>query len=110
MKFRVAEEFFDVNNDPDCLNNLIDEPKRAECLADLRERMEPFMAESGDPMLKVFHHRDDAAVRKAYFDKKQAEADERRKLRRDGKKKQVKETGPEKRSAWTTIGHSTKRS
>ncbi len=85
MKYRVPEELFDVKTDPDCLHNLIDEPKHAEGLADLRERMEQFMVESGDPILEVFRKRNDATARKTYVDKKQAEADERRKQRRGGK-------------------------
>ncbi len=89
MKFRVPEELFDVQADPDCLHNLIDEPNHTAALADLRERMEKFMVESGDPILEVFHQRDDAAARKAYVNKVQAEADERRKQRQGGKKKKA---------------------
>lgn len=86
MQFRVPEELYDVNKDPDCIHNLMDEPKHTKALTGLRKKMEKLMVESGDPALEVFRHRDDAAARKAYVEMKQAEADERRKKRRAGKK------------------------
>ena len=93
MKYRVPEELYDVVNDPDCRHNLIDEPKHAKALADLRKRMEKFMVESNDPILEVFRKRDDAAARKTYVEKKQAEADERRKRRRSGNRNKNSEKG-----------------
>jgi N-sulfoglucosamine sulfohydrolase len=63
---RVLEELYDVQRDPDCLVNLIDAPEYQQPLAALRESLETFMVETGDPMREVFRHRDDQDVREAY--------------------------------------------
>ncbi len=81
-RHRVVEELYDVENDPDCLVNLIDDPERQEDLARLREALESWMVATGDHMLDVFRHRDDPAVREAYVQAKEKEAEARRKSRR----------------------------
>jgi uncharacterized sulfatase len=45
---RPAEELYDVENDPHCLNNLIDDPKLAELKADLSARLDAWMKSQGD--------------------------------------------------------------
>ena len=75
---RVVEELYDVENDPDCLVNLIDAPAHQQELAGSREALEAWMVETGDHMLVVFRKRDDPAVREAYVEQKEKEADERR--------------------------------
>lgn len=84
---RVVEEFYDVKNDPDCLANLIDDPKHQEFLADHLEMLETFMKASNDPALEVFLNRNDASARKAFMDRQNAESDERKAKRRKGKGK-----------------------
>ncbi len=74
----VPEEFYDYENDPDALHNLIDDPRFAEKLNEHRAAMRDFMKRSNDPMLTVFDQREDADARSAYVDKVQAEADARR--------------------------------
>lgn len=85
--YRVVEEFYDVKNDPDCLTNLIDDPKHQEFLADHREMLETFMKESNDPALEVFLNRDDPAARKAFMDRQNEESDVRKAQRRKAKGK-----------------------
>ena len=45
---RPAEELYDVENDPHCLNNLIDNPKFAELKVDLSMRLDAWMKSQGD--------------------------------------------------------------
>ncbi len=78
----VPEEFYDYENDPDALVNLIDDPKYTAELNQHRAAMRKFMEESNDPILDAFDDRDDPALVSAYVDKVQAEADARRASRR----------------------------
>jgi N-sulfoglucosamine sulfohydrolase len=94
---RVAEELYDVVDDPDCLVNLIDQPAHHQELAGLREALEAWMVRTGDHMLDVFRHRDDAAVREAYVVQKEAEATQRRGRQR-GAKKEAGEPRPKMRT------------
>lgn len=45
---RPAEELYDVENDPHCLNNLIDDPKHARMKAELSKRLDAWMKSQGD--------------------------------------------------------------
>ncbi len=75
---RVVEELYDMEKDPDCLVNLIDSADRQEELAGLRATLESWMVRTGDPMLDVFRHRDDAAAREAYVAQQEQEAEGRK--------------------------------
>ena len=90
----VPEEFYDYENDPDALNNLIDDPQYAEPLAKHRLAMEKIMRESNDPLLPVFQNRDDPAAVSAYVDKVQAEADQRRAKERKQKPTKAQKNRP----------------
>ncbi len=78
---RVVEELYDIQNDPDCLVNLIEAPAQQAELARLRKALETWMVATGDHMLPVFRKRDDPAVGEAYVLQKEAEAAQRRKKR-----------------------------
>jgi hypothetical protein len=86
-RFRVVEELYDVENDQDCLVNLLESPDHQQELVRLRQALEAWMVETGDDMLDVFRNRDDPATREAYVQAKEKEADERRRLKRKTKKK-----------------------
>jgi N-sulfoglucosamine sulfohydrolase len=77
-QFRVVEELYDVEHDPDCLKNLIDTPAHAAKRDQLRKDLEAWMVKTNDPMLEVFRRRDDAAFREAYVHAQEREADARR--------------------------------
>jgi len=77
---RIKEEFYDYENDPDALNNLIDVPKYANEINELRAAMREIMVESNDPLLDVFDRREDEQFVSAAIDRLQAQADARRKL------------------------------
>jgi N-sulfoglucosamine sulfohydrolase len=56
--YRVPEEFYDFEADPDALRNLIDDPAVAPELERLRAELEGWMEETGDPALAAFRARD----------------------------------------------------
>jgi N-sulfoglucosamine sulfohydrolase len=75
--FRVVEELYDVEKDPDCLKNLIDDPAHQEHATRLREELEAWMVKTVDPMLEVFRRRNDPASREAYMKRVEEEAAQR---------------------------------
>ena len=90
-RHRVPEELYDVTNDPDCLQNLIEDTRHQDALTALRSDLETWMKRTKDPLLAVFQKRDDAAHREAYVQKVEREAIERRKNRpRKNKRNKVK--------------------
>ena len=52
--FRTKEEFYDLENDPDCLCNLLDKSEYKEKVDYFRKRMEAYMIESRDAYLDRF--------------------------------------------------------
>ena len=48
---RPAEELFDIRTDPGCLKNLADDPAHGETLAGLREKLESYLRQTGDPRI-----------------------------------------------------------
>ncbi len=85
-QFRVPEECFDIEKDPDCLNNLIDAPEHVADTSWLRGMLEQWMVNSGDDMLEALRHRDDPAFREAYVAQQEHQA-EARKAKGNGKAK-----------------------
>jgi N-sulfoglucosamine sulfohydrolase len=61
FRYRVAEEFYNLKNDPDCLHNLIDTPAHAESVKSLQDRLVAQMKKTEDPMLAAFLNRHDRA-------------------------------------------------
>lgn len=78
-RHRVVEELYDVENDPDCLVNLVDSSAHEAELAKLRTSLESWMEETHDHMLDVFRNRDDGATREAYVQKMEKAAEARKK-------------------------------
>jgi N-sulfoglucosamine sulfohydrolase len=75
---RVLEEFYDYENDPDALHNLIDDPKHQDEINRLRGELERWMVATGDHALVALRNRDDQEAVEAYASRVQAEADARR--------------------------------
>jgi hypothetical protein len=46
---RPGEELYDIRTDPGCLNNLAPDPAFGETLRQMRERLEGYLRETGDP-------------------------------------------------------------
>ncbi len=86
---RVLEEAYDVSYDPDALTNLIAKPENATQVASLEKAMEDWMVKTKDPLLEVFRHRDDVAVREKLMQQlegKQLSKKERTEVNRAAKK------------------------
>ena len=77
-KHRVPEELYDVTKDPDCLINLINQPKHQAELKELRAKLDAWMVRSKDPMLEAFRKRENAGFVEAYVQKLEKESAARR--------------------------------
>ena len=63
LQHRVIEEFYDIlNNDPNCLVNLINDPSYKKKIENLQSALEGEMQRTRDPALKVFVNRADPHV------------------------------------------------
>lgn len=62
FRYRVPEEFYDLENDPNCLNNLIDDVKHAEQIDAMRQQLSAWMQKTNDPMRNAFAHRSDRTI------------------------------------------------
>ena len=77
-RFRVPEELYQVNRDPDCLENLIDYASKEKERIRLESLLEEWMVRTKDPILETFRNRDDPELVEAYVQKLEAEANARR--------------------------------
>jgi len=65
FRIRVAEEFYHLEKDPDCLANLVGNPKYEKQLAAYQKQLRDWMVATGDPLLKAFDKRADVRAMKA---------------------------------------------
>jgi len=82
---RVVEEFYDIENDPEARVNLVDAPEHRAALDQHRAMLQKWMAETDDPALEAFAHRDDRAALKAYMAEDEAASAKRRRGGRGGR-------------------------
>jgi N-sulfoglucosamine sulfohydrolase len=61
FRTRVPEELYQIENDPDCLQNLIMNPEHKIALQQLQQKLEERMVETNDPLLEAFRNREDRA-------------------------------------------------
>ena len=80
--YRVREEFYNYENDPDGLSNLIDDPNHADEIKRHRKALEDWMVKYNDHMLEVFQKRDDNGIVNAYMARVEQESVKRRKNRK----------------------------
>ena len=59
FRYRVPEEFYDLEKDPNCLHNLIHEPDLQPAIKSLQARLVAQMQRTNDPMLPAFQNRTD---------------------------------------------------
>ncbi|MBT8038173.1 MAG: sulfatase [Verrucomicrobiae bacterium] len=71
---RVLEEFFDFENDPDGLNNLIAHPEYQDKIKEMRHRLREEMKRTSDPALSTFEQLDNPAALDAFMKAQQARA------------------------------------
>ena len=62
FRYRVPEEFYNLELDPNCLHNVIDEPKYADQVKLMKEMLESNLKKTTDPMLKAFKNMDNRKV------------------------------------------------
>ena len=82
FRYRVPEEFYDLENDPDCLVNLIDSPEHKADVQNMREKLEAWMVDTEDPMLEAFRSRDDRAAVDAVMEKTYGKPKQQRKRKK----------------------------
>ena len=56
---RPAEELYDIRTDPDCIINLIDDPKHATAARELKEQLDSILTKQRDPRIFGDDHYDD---------------------------------------------------
>lgn len=79
------EQFFDYENDPDAMHNLIDDPRYQNEITEYRRALEKWMVESGDHALTAFRNRNDPEALNSYMAEVTAQSEARRAARRKGK-------------------------
>jgi len=92
---RVPEEFYDLQKDPDALNNLIDDPKYRDDVQQFRKALADWMRRTDDPAGKAFAARESEDVRQQFM----AEEDQRAaagKPKRQAQKQATKPKNPRK--------------
>ncbi len=57
FRYRALEEFYDLQNDPDCLTNLVDRSEHRGDVERLRSQLHDWMKQTGDPVLPAFENR-----------------------------------------------------
>ncbi|WP_172435961.1 sulfatase family protein [Sediminicola luteus] len=75
---RVTEEFYDLEKDPNALNNLIDRPEYKKEVHRFSKKLEKWMKKYNDPALAAFEHRDSPEYLAAYMLKDKEIADKNR--------------------------------
>jgi len=83
---RVSEEFYDYQQDPDALHNLIDDPEYQDEIERHRKLLLNWMRRTGDHCLAAFANRENAAAVENYMSTQEAQSERNRQERR--KKKQ----------------------
>jgi hypothetical protein len=57
FRYRTFEELYDLQTDPDCLNNLVDKPDHRDDLDHMRNELHAWMQRTHDPLLPAFENR-----------------------------------------------------
>lgn len=78
--FRETEEFYDLNNDPDALVNLVNNPAYKPQLEIFRAAMEQKMKETNDHILSAYKYRDNPDSLKNYVNAMQVRVNKQRVL------------------------------
>ncbi|HSW45129.1 MAG TPA: sulfatase [Phycisphaerae bacterium] len=58
LQYRAVEEFYDLQNDPDALHNLVVDPRYAVEVERMRRQLLDGMEKTGDPAAEAFRHRE----------------------------------------------------
>jgi N-sulfoglucosamine sulfohydrolase len=82
LLYREVEEFYDVQADPDCLDNRVNDPTLAAQVAAHRATLAGWMSETDDHALPAFIGRSDPAALSAYMRDQTAQASEQTRWQR----------------------------
>ena len=93
FQYRVVEEFYDFENDPDGLHNLIDDPSYKEQIDKLRKELLDWMKKTGDPALNSFENRTSPNALKTFM------AEQDAKVGAKLKKKKANQTRRQKKAS-----------
>jgi len=74
FQYRMVEEFYDLENDPDALHNLIDDPAYADEVERLRGALADRMKRTGDPAWQALENRQDPAALARFMEEQDARA------------------------------------
>jgi N-sulfoglucosamine sulfohydrolase len=61
FRHRVPQEFYDLEKDPECVNNLLDNPEYQEAIKGYQARLREWMVETNDHCIAAFDVREDPA-------------------------------------------------
>ena len=84
FQFRVPEEFYDFEKDPDALLNLIADPQCQGEIQKFRQTMLDWMTRTGDPALEAYTGRQSPEAWQRFMADQQAKADVRKKKKAGG--------------------------
>jgi N-sulfoglucosamine sulfohydrolase len=73
-RHRVREEFYDLKNDPDCYNNLIDDPAYAINIKEFKEMMLKEMKKYNDPAYEAYRDRNKAGAIESFMEMQRGKA------------------------------------
>ena len=74
LQYRTVEEFYDLENDPDALHNLIGDPAYTKEVDRLKGRLRDWMHQTGDPALEAFENLHSPAALEAFMKAYKAKA------------------------------------
>jgi N-sulfoglucosamine sulfohydrolase len=83
FQYRVVEEFYDFKNDPDGLNNLINNPDYKEEIDKLRKDMIDLMKKTNDPALNSLENRNSSAALKKFMTEQDARSGRKQKKKKN---------------------------
>ena len=78
FQYRVLEEFYDFEKDPDALRNLIDDPSYKKDIQNMRKLLLDWMKKTGDPALEAFENRSSPEALSKFMAEQDAEAQSRK--------------------------------
>ena len=94
FRHRIPEELYDLEKDPDCLHNLMDNPEYKPIIESMQKKLNAQMTKTKDPILKAFENRTDQvkveeAMTEAYgnFKRDKPKGTKTKKNKKDKKKK-----------------------
>jgi N-sulfoglucosamine sulfohydrolase len=85
FQYRVLEEFYDFQKDPDALHNLIDDPQYKNQIDAMRKNLLDWMKRTSDPALEAFENRNSPEALKKFMAEQDAWAHRRGPNRRRGR-------------------------